>query len=97
MNVGGVEKAFMGMLSAIPLDKYEVHLGLINKKGGFLDYLPKEVKIHKIVVYQKYWRLMNAPLHCIKEFIKKGHIIDALVHLFLYIPFMFYILQKRYC
>lgn len=88
MNVGGVEKAFLGMLSTIPLDKYEVHLGLINKKGGFLDYLPKDVKIHEIAVYQKYWRLMNdPPLHCIKELIKKGHIIDALVHLFLYIQF----------
>ena len=61
MNVGGVEKAFLGLLSAIPLDKYEVHLGLINKKGGFLDFLPKEVKIHEIAVYQKYWRLMNDP------------------------------------
>ncbi len=88
MNVGGVEKAFLGLLSAIPLDKYEVHLGLINKKGGFLDFLPKEVKIHEIAVYQKYWRLMNdPPLQCIKEFIKKGHVVDALVHLFLYIQF----------
>lgn len=88
MNVGGVEKAFLGLLSAIPLDKYEVHLGLINKKGGFLDYLPKEVKIHEITVYQKYWRLINdPPLQYIKEFILKGNIIDALVHLFLYIQF----------
>ncbi|MBQ6038586.1 MAG: glycosyltransferase [Bacteroidaceae bacterium] len=88
MNVGGVEKAFLGLLSAIPLDKYEVHLGLINKKGGFLDYLPKEVKIHEIAVYQKYWRLINdPPLQYIKEFILKGNIIDALVHLFLYIQF----------
>lgn len=88
MNVGGVEKAFLGLLSAIPLDKYDVHLGLINKKGGFLDYLPKEVKIHEITVYQKYWRLINdPPLHYIKEFIQKGHVIDALVHLFLYIQF----------
>lgn len=88
MNVGGVEKAFLGLLSAIPLDKYEVHVGLINKKGGFLDYLPKEVKIHEITVFQKYWRLINdPPLQYIKEFIKNGHIIDALVHLFLYIQF----------
>lgn len=88
MNVGGVEKAFLGLLSAIPLDKYEVHLGLINKKGGFLEYLPKEVKIHEITVYQKYWRLINdPPLQYIKEFILKGNLIDALVHLFLYIQF----------
>lgn len=88
MNVGGVEKAFLGLLSAIPLDKYEVHLGLIQKKGGFLEFLPKVVKIHEISVYNKYWRFINdPPLQNIKSLLKKGHFIDALVHLFLYIQF----------
>ena len=88
MNVGGVEKAFLGLLSAIPLDKYEVHLGLIQKKGGFLEYLPKEVKIHEISVYNKYWRFINdPPLWNIKLLLKQGHITEALVHCFLFIHF----------
>lgn len=90
MNVGGVEKAFLGLLSVIPLDKYEVHVGLINKKGGFLEYLPKEVKIHEVTIFQKYWRSLNdPPLQSIKEFIKKGYVNNAIVHLILYIQYKF--------
>lgn len=95
MNVGGVEKAFLGLLSTIPLDKYEVHLGLIQKKGGFMDYLPKEVKIHEISVYNKYWRFINdPPLWNIKALLKQGHIIEALIHCFLY--FNFKLTSNRY-
>ena len=88
MNVGGVEKAFLGLLSAIPLAKYEVHVGLIQKKGGFLGYLPQEVKICEISAYDKYWRFINdSPLYNIKSLLKQGHIIKALIHCFLYIHF----------
>lgn len=88
MNVGGVEKALLGLLSIIPLDQYEVHLGLIHKKGGFLPFLPKEVKIQEIKTYQNYWRLINdPPLEYIKEFLRKGQLKDAFVHLLLYIQF----------
>ncbi len=86
MNVGGVEKAFLGLLSVIPLNQYEIHLGLINKKGGFLDFLPKELKFHEISIYHKYWNLINEPpLQNIENYIKHGHIIEALVHFFFYI------------
>ena len=95
MNVGGVEKALLGLLSAIPMDKYEVHLGLIHEKGGFLGFLPKEVKVHEISVYNKYWRLINdPPLWNVKSLLKQGHIIEALIHFFLYIQFK--LTQNRY-
>lgn len=88
MNVGGVEKALLGLLSIVPLDQYEVHLGLIHKKGGFLPFLPREVKIHEIKTYQNYWKLINdPPLEYIKEFLRKGQLKDAFVHLILYIQF----------
>lgn len=48
MNVGGVEKSFLNLLTAIPKNKYEIHLGLLNIKGGFLDSIPDYVKIHHI-------------------------------------------------
>ena len=95
MNVGGVEKALLGLLSIIPMDQYEVHVGLINKKGGFLSFMPKEMKIHEITTYQQYWRLINdPPLQYIKEFVKKGHLLEAVIHLFLYIHFK--ITRNRY-
>ncbi len=88
MDVGGVEKAFLGLLSVIPLDQYEVHVGLVNRKGGYLSYLPKEVQIHEISIYQKYWRSINEPpIHSINSLLTHGHIIDALVYALLYIHF----------
>lgn len=85
MNVGGVEKALLGLLSILPLDICEVHIGLIHKEGGFLDFLPKEVKIHEIYSYAKHWRLINdPPLQSIKKMVKTGKLLDAFVHMLLF-------------
>ena len=78
MNVGGVEKALLSLLSIIPFDQYEVHLGLLHKKGGFLDDVPQQVYVHEIPCYDKYWDLINdPPLTNIKKMIKVGHLLEA--------------------
>ena len=88
MNVGGVEKALLGLLSILPLNEWEVHVGLIHKKGGFMDFLPKEVKIHEVSCYAKQWRLINdPPLQNIKQMLKSGKLMEAFVHTLLYIHF----------
>lgn len=88
MNVGGVEKAFLGLLSTIPRDKYEVHLGLLRCQGGFIKYIPTDVTVHHIDCYDKYWRIINdPPLDIIKQLLKYGKIIDAVMHFLLYINF----------
>ena len=85
MNVGGVEKALIGLLSILPLDICEVHVGLIHKEGGFLDFLPKDVKLHEIYSYAKHWRLINdPPLQSIKKMVKTGKLLDAFVHMLLF-------------
>ena len=95
MNVGGVEKALLGLLSILPLNKFEVHVGLIKKRGGFMDMLPKNVKVHEVNCYAKYWRLINdPPLQNIIQMIKSGKLVDALVHSLLYIHFK--LTQNRY-
>ena len=38
MNIGGVEKSLLSLLSTFPKGKYNVTILLLNKKGGFLDY-----------------------------------------------------------
>jgi hypothetical protein len=38
MNVGGVEKVLLALLSVLQLDKYELHVGLLKKHGGFLRW-----------------------------------------------------------
>ena len=88
MNVGGVEKAFLGLLSTIPRDEYEIHLGLLRPKGGFMEYIPKDVTIHHIDCYDRYWRIINdPPLASIKQMLKSGQIVEAVVHILLYIHF----------
>lgn len=88
MNVGGVEKALLSLLSVIPLDQYEVHVGLLHKEGGFLDMIPSRVKVHEIPCYDKYWDLINdPPLQSIKIMIMQGSVIDALIHFLLYVHY----------
>lgn len=51
MNVGGVEKAFLGMLNAMPKDDLEIHVAFFVPEGGFLQYLPDYVHVHTIEPY----------------------------------------------
>lgn len=86
MDVGGVEKALLGVLSALPLDQIDVTVGLLHHKGGFLDFLPKEIKVIDVTCYDKYRSLINdPPLTSVKKYLSDGNIIDALVHFVLYI------------
>lgn len=88
MNVGGVEKSLLSLLSVMPLDRYEVHVGLVHKRGGFLTSLPKEVIVHEVNCYEKYWDLINdPPLWNIKKMLKDGHFLDAVIHSFLYLHY----------
>lgn len=88
MNVGGVEKAFLNMLPYIPRNRYEIHLGLLSCKGGFLSDIPNYVHLHYIDCFDSYKHLINCPpLQAVKEMIKKGQLGDAMVHLFLYFHF----------
>lgn len=88
MNVGGVEKAFLSMLPYIPEDKYEIHLGLLNMKGGYLEDIPNHIIIHNIDCYGQYKEIINEPpLHIVKNELSRGHFISAFIQLFLYIHF----------
>jgi glycosyltransferase involved in cell wall biosynthesis len=48
MGVGGTVKSLVELLKVLPLDVYEVHLGLFIVKGDFLDKLPQGIHIHEI-------------------------------------------------
>lgn len=86
MNVGGVEKSFLGLLTTLPREEYEVHLGLLSAKGGYLDYIPDYVYVHEVDCYEPLKKVINdPPLASIKDFIFHGHIIEACIHLLLYI------------
>lgn len=84
MYVGGVEKAFLGLLTTLPRDEYEVHVGVINSKDGYMHMLPNYVKIHKVDCFESKKNFINdPPLRCVKTMIKSGHYIDAIIFLFI--------------
>lgn len=86
MDVGGVEKALLGVLSIIPFDRIDVTVGLLHHKGDFLDFLPHDVKIIDVNCYDKYWSIINdSPWSYIKGYLFAGRIKDALAHLALYV------------
>lgn len=86
MNVGGVERSFLGLLTKLPRDEYEIHLGLLSVQGGYMEYLPDDVHVHQVGCYESLKKLINnPPISYIKEFFKQGRIINALIHIVLYL------------
>ncbi len=88
MNVGGVEKSLLSLLSVLPLDQLEIHIGLINKSGGFMDFIPPEVRVHEINCYQHFWHEINEPpIWSIKQAFLKGRVKDSIVLMLLWLDF----------
>lgn len=48
LNVGGVEKSLLGLLNALPADRYEIDLGVMEFSGGFLPFVPPHVRIFEL-------------------------------------------------
>jgi glycosyltransferase involved in cell wall biosynthesis len=86
LNVGGVEKSFLGILTTLPPEQYEIHLGLIHRRGGLLDQLPPYVHIHDIFVYNKLWPIINdPPRNTVWRLFKEGHWGEAAILFILYL------------
>jgi glycosyltransferase involved in cell wall biosynthesis len=45
MNIGGVEKSLLSLLSVLPKEKYTITIVLLEKKGDFLESLPDWVRV----------------------------------------------------
>lgn len=78
MNIGGTEKALLNMIAEIPNDKYEVTILMLERYGGFLNEIPKWVKVKYLNNYSEIKPILNnPPQNTIKKFIKKGCFIKA--------------------
>lgn len=72
MNIGGVEKSLLSLLSCIPKDKYEITLLLLDKSGGFLDYVPDHINIEECNWFKDVKPIiMNSPYEIIKTYKNK--------------------------
>ena len=78
MNIGGTEKAFLNMLSFMSKDEFDVTILLLEKKGGFLKYLPDWVDVKVLKEYKEIDPLiMDSPQSLIKRFLKGKKILQA--------------------
>ncbi|MFS0638298.1 glycosyltransferase [Mesobacillus foraminis] len=74
MNIGGVEKSLLSLLSVIPKEKYDITILVLEKKGEFLDYIPNWVKVEEAAWFQKIKPIiLQPPKQTIKDYyIKKS-------------------------
>ncbi|MFJ7728158.1 glycosyltransferase [Neobacillus sp. NPDC097160] len=86
MNIGGTEKALLNMINEIPKDKYEVTIFMLEEYGGFLNYIPSNVKVEYFIGYESIKDLLNKPPQLMSyHLLKKGKILKAICILFLHI------------
>ena len=79
MNIGGVEKSLLSLLDTINQSEYEVDLLLLEKKGGFLDSIPKWVNIIICDEYANIKEEVNQPpMMVLKKHIKQGNVLRTI-------------------
>jgi glycosyltransferase involved in cell wall biosynthesis len=53
MNIGGVEKSLISLLSAIPKGKYDITILMLEKTGGLLKEVPDWIKVEEATWFSK--------------------------------------------
>ena len=77
MNIGGVEKSLLSLLSVIPKDKYDLTVLTLEKKGGFLKYIPEHVKLEEAEWFKSVKPIiMESPQSTIKRYLRTGKIFE---------------------
>lgn len=86
MNVGGMEKALLNMIEEMPRDQYDITILMLEEYGGFLEYIPKDVKIEYLKGYKDIKpELNNPPKQVAKGYIRQGRFLRAFNILLLHI------------
>ncbi|MCM3568228.1 glycosyltransferase [Neobacillus mesonae] len=86
MNIGGTEKALLNMLSEIPREKYDITIFMLEKYGGFYDYIPNDVNIEVFQGYENIKGIINNPPKItIMKYFKKGKPLKAIILFFLFL------------
>lgn len=86
MNVGGTEKALLGLLNSMSPKEYNIKVLMLEAYGGFLDDVPEYVEVEYIKGYDKLKYLLSTPMHyAALQAIKEKKIIKALGYLYIYI------------
>lgn len=85
MNIGGVEKSLLSLLSVIPRDKYDITVLTLEKKGGFLDYIPSYIKVEEAAWFKEIKPIiMESPQRIIKRYLKEIKVFKILTFIYSY-------------
>lgn len=86
MTVGGVEKALLGQLTQYPSESCDVTLLLREKRGDYLAFLPKHVKVVEHEEWKRVCNLVRNPVHISAlNAMKSGRFLQALRLLLIFI------------
>lgn len=85
MNVGGVEKSLLSLLSVIPKDKYNITVLTLEKSGDFLNKIPNWVKIEEASWFKSIKPIiMQAPQDTIKEYLNNKEYVNIMMFMYSY-------------
>lgn len=67
MNIGGTEKSLLNLLDRISPVEYDVTLLLLEKTGGFMEYIPSWVHVEVMPEYSTMREeILESPLKIVK-------------------------------
>lgn len=85
MNIGGVEKSLLSLLSVMPKDKYDITVLTLEKKGGFLDYIPSYITVEEAAWFKEIKPIiMESPQRTIKKYLKENKVFKILTFIYSY-------------
>lgn len=85
MNIGGVEKSLLSLLSVMPKDKYDITVLTLEKKGGFLDYIPSYIKVEEAAWFKEIKPIiMESQQRTIKRYLKEIKVFKILTFIYSY-------------
>lgn len=86
MNVGGTEKSLVNMLSVMSKEHYDITVLMLEKYGGFLNFIPSWVNVEYFKNYNKIKDMLNKPPQLIAlSLFKEGKVIKAFNIAFLHL------------
>lgn len=86
MNIGGVEKSFLSLVSSMPKDKYDITLLLLEKKGGFLHVVPDWIKVEESEWFEQVQPIiMQPPQKTLHDYMNNKEFLKIPAFLFSYL------------
>lgn len=85
LNIGGVEKSLLSLLKTLPPDRFDIDLGVINARGGFLEHVPSNVRVFEIPALHNSQDKIAGRFEAIAKALRKGDLKNAVLIPLLYI------------